>query len=43
VEPVFRAVERSFSHVRVLQRGPVHMYLLYVFVTLLLLLLWAAR
>lgn len=38
VQPAFRAVERQFSRARVLQRGPVHMYLLYVFLTVVLLL-----
>ncbi len=41
VQPAFRAVERHFSRARVLQRGPVHMYLLYVFLTIVLLLMVA--
>ena len=41
VEPAFRAVEQQFSRARVFQRGPVHMYLLYVFLTIVLLLVVA--
>jgi hypothetical protein len=38
--PLFRFAERAFSRLHLLQRGNVHVYLLYIIGTLLVLLLW---
>jgi hydrogenase-4 component B len=40
--PSFRAVGWLFSWLRILQRGSIHAYLLYIFVALIALLSWAA-
>ena len=39
--PLFQAADQRFSAIRRLQQGQLHLYILYVFVTLLLLLAWA--
>src|ERR1019366_2295261 len=39
-QPLFRAIGRGFSMLRLLQQGQVQLYILYIAVTLLVLLLW---
>jgi len=39
VRPAFGSADRAFARVRGLQRGPVQVYLLYVFATVVLLLM----
>jgi hydrogenase-4 component B len=39
--PLFRSADQRFSAVRRLQHGQLHLYILYVFVTLMMLLAWA--
>ncbi len=41
IVPFFKAVDERFSVIRRLQHGQLHLYILYVFVTLCLLLVWA--
>jgi NADH:ubiquinone oxidoreductase subunit 5 (subunit L)/multisubunit Na+/H+ antiporter MnhA subunit len=41
--PIFRAVESFFLRMRVVQEGRIHIYVLYVVVTLLVLLFWNMR
>lgn len=39
--PLFQGSGRAFSYVRVLQQGYIHIYVLYIFATLFVLMLWA--
>lgn len=41
IVPFFKAVDERFSTIRRLQHGQLHLYILYVFITLCLLLVWA--
>ena len=41
--PIFKAITRFFQRVRVVQEGRIHIYMLYVVVTLLILLFWNMR
>jgi len=43
IQPSVRSIAGLFSRFRVLQQGSIHVYLSYIFVTLLLLLLWSIR
>ncbi len=41
--PIFKAIDSFFQRMRVVQEGRIHIYVLYVVVTLLILLFWNMR